>query len=49
MQALKRHHRIGQTQPVLGEVLVIDGSIDEVVGHILSRKATDVEILENAV
>ena len=48
MQALKRHHRIGQTQPVLGEILVIDGSIDEAVNHILARKSFEIEMLEES-
>ena len=47
-QALKRHHRIGQTMPVLGEVLVIDGSIDEAVGRTLARKSAEIEMLEES-
>lgn len=46
-QAAKRHHRIGQTKPVLAEVLAIDGSIDQAVAAILTRKANDISLLEN--
>ncbi len=48
LQALKRHHRIGQKFPVMGEALVIEGSIDEAVGHILARKSSDIALLEES-
>ena len=44
-QALKRCHRIGQHRPVLGEVLVVPGSIDEAVQALLVRKAHDIASL----
>ena len=47
-QALKRCHRIGQHRPVLGEVLVVPGSIDEAVQALLVRKAHDIASLEAA-
>ena len=38
-QAADRCHRIGQTAPVMARVLTLAGSIDEIIGEILARKA----------
>ena len=46
-QAVKRHHRIGQTRPVLADVLAVEDSIDHAVQEILARKAQDISMLED--
>jgi SWI/SNF-related matrix-associated actin-dependent regulator 1 of chromatin subfamily A len=50
-QFLLRHFRAakgGRQLPVLGEALVIDGSIDEAVGRTLARKSAEIEMLEES-
>jgi SWI/SNF-related matrix-associated actin-dependent regulator of chromatin subfamily A-like protein 1 len=46
VQAAKRCHRIGQSNPVLARVISLAGSIDEVVAAIVTRKAAELAELE---
>jgi SWI/SNF-related matrix-associated actin-dependent regulator of chromatin subfamily A-like protein 1 len=45
-QSLKRHHRLGQTRSVLGEILTIPNSLDESVIELVERKMASIEALE---
>lgn len=45
-QAIKRLHRIGQTQPVQVDVLSVAGSFDEFIARALVRKTRDIMQLE---
>ena len=48
LQAAKRCHRFGQTRPVLARLVSLRDSIDEAVGYVLSRKASGISKIENA-
>ena len=48
-QAAKRTHRIGQRHSVLASVVSLAGSIDEVVGAVLLRKARELGELDNLI
>jgi len=37
-QAIKRLHRIGQTRPVLGQMLALEGSIDAGIATVAARR-----------
>ena len=47
-QAFARHHRLGQRDAVLVEVLAVEGSIDYAVSEILARKSAEIALLEEA-
>lgn len=49
VQAAKRCHRIGQAKSVLAQVISLAGSIDERVGGVLTRKATELAQFEQLV
>ena len=49
VQAAKRCHRIGQKSSVLAQVITLAGSIDEPVGGVLTRKATELAQFEQLV
>ncbi|MDE1906745.1 MAG: DEAD/DEAH box helicase [Rhodospirillales bacterium] len=48
LQAAKRCHRFGQTRPVLGRIISLRDSIDEVIGYTLARKSQSISKIEKA-